>query len=75
MVIDTNCLLQILGAHSQYNFLLDKFLDEKFTLCISTDILLEYEEILKEKASPVAADMFLKMISRSRNVVHKDPFY
>ncbi len=75
VVIDTNCLLQILGAHSQYNFLLDKFLDEKFTLCISTDILLEYEEILKEKASPVAADMFLKMISRSRNVVHKDPFY
>ena len=75
VVLDTNCLLQILGAHSQYNFLLDKFLDEKFTLCISTDILLEYEEILKEKASPVAADMFLKMISRSRNVVHKDPFY
>ena len=75
VVLDTNCLLQILGAQSQYNFLLDKFLDGQYILCVSTDILLEYEEILNEKASAIAADMFLKVISRSRNVIRKDPFY
>ena len=68
VVIDTNSLLQILGAHS-------KFLDEEFVLCISNDILLEYEEILKAKASPLAADLFLKTIVHSQNVLRKDPYY
>ena len=75
VVIDTNCILQILGAQSPYNYLFDKFLEEKFQLCVSTDILLEYEEILKQKASPAAADLFMKVISRSPNVIHKDPYY
>ena len=75
VVLDTNCLLQILGAKSRYAFLLDKFLQEEYALCVSSDILLEYEEILKEKASDTASDLFMKIISRSRNVVRKDPYY
>ena len=75
VVLDTNCLLQILGAKSKYAFLLDKFLQEEYVLCLSSDILLEYEEILKKKASPVAADLFMKVITRSRNVIRKDPYY
>jgi len=75
VVLDTNCLLQILGARSKYAFLLDKFLQEEYVLCVSSDILLEYEEILKTKASPVAADLFMKVITRSRNVIRKDPYY
>ena len=58
IVLDTNCLLQILGARSQYNFLFSEFLAEHYTLCVSTEILFEYEEILRQKASPVAADLF-----------------
>ena len=38
-------------------------------------ILLEYEEILKQKASSVIADLFLKTIEFSNNVIKKDPFY
>ena len=75
VVLDTNCLLQILGAKSRYAFLFDRFLHEDYTLCISSDILLEYEEILKAKASPIAADFFLKVISQSRNVVRRDPYF
>ena len=65
IVLDTNCLLQILGARSQYNFLFSEFLVEHYTLCVSTEILFEYEEILRQKASPVAADLFMKVIARS----------
>ena len=36
--------------------------------------MFEYEEILREKASPVAADFFLKLIVYSPNVVQKEPF-
>jgi len=75
IVLDTNCLLQILGAHSPYHFLFADFLAGKYTLCVSTEVLLEYEEILRTKASPVAADLFMKVISRSRNVVRKDPYF
>ncbi len=75
VVIDTNCLLQILGAKSKYHFLFDSFLQFGYVLCISNDILLEYEEILKSKASPLAADLFMKVIERSRNVIRKDPYY
>ena len=44
-------------------------------MCISTEVLLEYEEILRKKASPLAADLFLRVIVRSRNVIRKDPYY
>ena len=75
VVIDTNCLLQILGAKSKYHFLFESFLQFGYVLCISNEVLLEYEEILKIKASPLAADLFLKMIERSRNVTRKDPYF
>lgn len=75
VVIDTNCLLQILGAKSKYHFLFDSFLQFGYVLCVSNDVLLEYEEILKSKASPLAANLFLKVIERSRNVIRKDPYY
>lgn len=57
IVLDTNCLLQILGANSKYHYLFQKFLQNKFVLCLSSDILLEYEEILTQKASAVATDI------------------
>jgi putative PIN family toxin of toxin-antitoxin system len=75
VVLDTNSLLQILGARSKYAFLFDKFLQGEYTLCVSTEILFEYEEILKKKASPLAADLFMKVITRSRNVIRKDPYF
>ena len=75
IVLDTNCLLPILGAQSRYNFLFTAFLECRYTLCFSTEILLEYEEILRQKASATAADLFLKVIARSQNVVRKDPYF
>ena len=75
VVIDTNCLLQILGAKSKYHFLFDSFLQFGYVLCISNEVLLEYEEILRAKASPLAADLFMKVIARSRNVIRKDPYF
>jgi putative PIN family toxin of toxin-antitoxin system len=75
IVLDTNCLLQILGARSQYHFLFSAFLEGAYSLCVSTEILLEYEEILRVKASPVAADLFMKVIARSHNVERKDPYF
>ena len=75
VVLDTNCLIQILGIHSNYRFLWSEFMSNRYVLCISNEILHEYEEILSQKASPLVADMFLKVLARSRNVIRKDPYF
>ena len=75
VVIDTNCLLQITGAHNRYNALFRRFVDKAFILCVSTEIMLEYEEILWAKASPLAAIMFTQIIAYTRNVIRKDPYF
>ena len=75
VVIDTNAILQILGRHSAYHFLYEKFINEEYTLCFSNEIMHEYEEILGSHASPLVANLFLKVLEFSENVIHKDPFF
>lgn len=75
VVLDTNCLLQMLGFHSPYRVLWTDFMAYRYTLCISNEILHEYEEILSQKASPLVAEMFLRVLSRSKNVIRKDPYF
>ena len=45
VVIDTNCLLQIIARHSPYRPIWDAFLAGRFDLCVSNEIL---EENLRE---------------------------
>ena len=75
VVLDTNCLIQILGIRSRYRFLWSEFMSYGYILCISNEILHEYEEILSLKASPLVADMFMKVLARSKNVIRKDPYF
>ena len=49
IVLDTNCLLMSLSRRSPYYPVWRDFVDGKYMLCITTEILAEYEEILTEK--------------------------
>ncbi len=75
VVIDTNCLLQMLGRHSAYRPLWDAFMQERFIRCVSNEILNEYDEILTQKASPRVAYLFMQTFMRSPNILRKDPYY
>ena len=75
IVIDTNAILQMLGRHSKYHFLYEKFLNEEYVLCLSNEIMHEYEEILGMRASPAVAGLFVKVLEFSENVIRKDPFF
>ena len=44
IVLDTNCFLSCIGKLSPYRNVFDAFLNQDYTLCVSTEILLEYEE-------------------------------
>lgn len=75
IVLDTNCLLQALGAKSRYRKVWTDFLDGKYTLCVSNEIMHEYEEILKKRSSPRASNLFMMVMNYSKNVITKDPFF
>ena len=75
IVLDTNCLLVCLSTKSKYHDVWTAFLNEKFNLCISNEILNEYEEILTKKVSPSFADMISQIILNSENVVFVHPTF
>ena len=62
IVLDTNCLLMSLSRRSQYYPIWRDFVDGKYTLCISNDILAEYEEILTQKVGPQIASNIIQAL-------------
>ena len=56
VVVDTNCLLAILPSQSDYHKVWTEFQEGRLEICASTEILMEYEEILSEKTSAFFAD-------------------
>ena len=72
-VIDTNCLLAILPSRSPYHNVWEKFLEGEVELCVSNEILMEYEEIVSLKTSSYFADIIIKAILNRQNVVRVSP--
>ncbi|MBO7587255.1 MAG: PIN domain-containing protein [Bacteroidales bacterium] len=52
VVLDTNALIQALPTKSPYHRIWSDFLGGKYRLCVSNEILSEYEEILSVHTSP-----------------------
>lgn len=46
VVLDTNVLLVSISPRSRFRWIFDALLAERFTLCVTTEILLEYGEII-----------------------------
>lgn len=63
IVLDTNVLLSIIGKTSKFHFLWNAILNRKFSICISTSILLEYEEQLKLRFSETFSDLVLLLLA------------
>jgi len=75
IVLDTNCLLSCLATKSKYHDVWTAFLNEDFHLCVSNEMMNEYEEILAKKISPAFADMIIQIILNSENVVFAHPTF
>ena len=75
VVVDTNCLLRMIPVRSKFRPSWEAFLDEKFIMCISNDILSEYFEILSQKVSRSFAENIIQAILKSNNVRRYDPYY
>lgn len=75
IVIDTNVLLVAISRKSVYRPIFDAFLQERFTLCVTTDILIEYEEIIGYHLGRDIASNLLQLIENANNVEHTFRFF
>ena len=75
VVIDTNCLLQIIARKSPYRPIWDAFLAGKFQLCVTNEILDEYQEILAQQTTPSIAENIVLLILNKQNVLFVDPHF
>jgi len=75
VVIDTNCLLQIIARKSPYRPIWDAFLNGVFDLCVSNEILEEYQEILEQQITQTVAENIVLLILNQDNVKLVTPHF
>lgn len=75
IVLDTNCLLQSISQRSPFYKVWKDFINGIYTLCITNEILEEYEEIISSHMSPLAANIVVETILRANNVLRVDAHY
>lgn len=75
IVLDTNCLLQIVSRRSIDHHVWEGFLNGDYNLCVSTEIIEEYEEIIAQKMSPHVATLLVELILRSPFTLRFDAHY
>ena len=73
IVLDTNCLLMSIPRRSPYHKILLDFLAGKYFLCVSNEVILEYEEILTAKVGGVVANNIVNAILAAPNTIYINP--
>ena len=75
VVLDTNCLLASLSRRGAYLNVWRGLQVGYYTLCVSNEILEEYEEIISLKTNPQIASNVIQTILNSDNVELFDPHF
>jgi len=75
VVLDTNILLVSISPRSTYHWVFQKFINEEFILCVTTDILQEYEEIIGNHMGQEVANTVLQLIENSINVEYITKYF
>lgn len=76
IVLDTNCLVSSLKRDSVFYPVWRDFIRGKYCLCVTDDILNEYEEIIAQrtKSREIAHNVISAILNRS-NIRHIDVYY
>lgn len=75
VVLDTNVLLVSISSKSAYHPIFRAILDEKIDLYVTTDIVFEYEEILKKHMGVPVTESVLRVIEDAPNVYWITKYY
>ena len=74
IVLDTNCLLQALPSNSPFHKIWTEVLEGRICLCVNTDILEEYEEILAIKTTPEIARNIVEAIANLSTTIFQNTY-
>ena len=74
IVLDTNCLLQALPSNSPFHKIWTEILDGNICLCVNTDVLEEYEEVLALKTTPEIARNIIDAIVNLTTTVFQNTY-
>ncbi len=76
IVLDTNVLIQIISSRSPHHWLWDALRRQELTLCVTTDILDEYHEIITRfYGNALLADYVLDTIIGWTNLKRVEKYY
>ena len=75
IVLDTNCLIMAISARNSYHRVWQSFLEGKYTLCVSNEIVEEYLEVLARNINPRVAESIVSAILMRHNVLKVDPHF
>ncbi len=77
VVLDTNVLLVAISPKSGNRWLFDPLLNGDYTLCVTTDILNEYAEIIELKMGTEISEMTIDILLMLPNtyLIHKHFFW
>ncbi|MBK6932275.1 MAG: putative toxin-antitoxin system toxin component, PIN family [Saprospirales bacterium] len=68
VVLDTNVLLVSISPNAPNHWIIRHFMDEGFILCVTTDILLEYEEVITRHMGALTATNFMEALDNAPHV-------
>lgn len=75
IVLDTNALIMCISPKSAYHIAWKAFLDGKYCLCVTNEIIEEYSEVLGRNINPLLADFIVNTILTRNNVKLYDPHF
>ena len=75
IVLDTNCLISSLSKSGQYYPVWKGLQTGQYVLCVSTDILEEYAEIITQKMSVEVAANVIHLLLESQYVELVNPYF
>ena len=75
IVLDTNCLISSLSRRGQYYPVWKGLQTGKYVLCVSTEILEEYAEIITQKMSVEVATNVIHLLLESQYVELINPYF
>ncbi len=75
VVLDTNVFLVGLLPKHKYGWVMRELINSSYELCVSTDIMMEYNEKMQEKYGVPFTKVLLDDLTNFKNVIRISPFY
>ena len=75
VVLDTNVFLVSASRKSPFHWIFQRLMNGAYKLCVTTEILLEYEEIIEQKMGSTASTAAMGVLENLDNVMHINTYF